>query len=316
MKMKILDFKTIQKLNITPEICLEWAQTIITEKYNSILPAKTSIQFNNDCFFNTMPSLIPDISRFGVKEVSRYPSRNPSLLADIMLYNSNDGELLAIMDGTWITSMRTGAIAALSVNLLKKKITKSYSFIGLGNVARATLLCLNTLLKHEPITVKVLKYKEQHIDFKNRFSTYKNISFEFYESASTLIRESDVVVSCVTVANTYFAYDQDYLTGILVVPVHTKGFQNCDLFFDKIYCDDISHIKDFKYFNQYKYCDEISNVFLKKCNGRISDEERILVYNIGISLHDIYFASKIYDMINDEQNSLSLQPSLTNKYWV
>jgi ornithine cyclodeaminase/alanine dehydrogenase-like protein (mu-crystallin family) len=220
------------------------------------------------------------------------------------------------MDGTWITAMRTGAVAAFSIELLKKSKAMSYSFIGLGNIARATLLCLNALLQNELIIIKLLKYKNQHNDFINRFSIYKNIHFEVYESVGELIRSSDVVVSCVTVTKNNFAEDNDYPRGILVVPVHTMGFQNCDLFFDKIYCDDINHIEDFKYFNQYKSCDEVSNICLGGNTGRTSDDERILVYNIGISLHDIFFASKIFEMIEDHKAIEVTQHSRLEKYWV
>jgi ornithine cyclodeaminase/alanine dehydrogenase-like protein (mu-crystallin family) len=241
----------------------------------------------------------------------------PSLLSDILLYDANTGELLSIMDGTWITAMRTGAVAALSIELLKKNNAVSYSFIGLGNIARTTLLCLNALLQNESIIIKLLKYKNQHNDFINRFSAYKNIRFEVYESVGELICSSDVVVSCVTVTKSNFAEDSDYPRGILIVPVHTMGFKNCDLFFDKIYCDDINHIKDFKYYNQYKNCDEISNIFLERNIGRTSDDERILVYNIGISLHDIFFASKIYEIMNDRQDTIVSLPSpKIPKLWV
>jgi ornithine cyclodeaminase/alanine dehydrogenase-like protein (mu-crystallin family) len=224
------------------------------------------------------------------------------------------------MDGTWITAMRTGAVAAISINLLQNKKTQSYSFIGLGNMARAVLLCLNSIFNEKSIEVKILKYKNQHNEFIARFSSYKNITFKIYNTTSELISSSEVIISCVTVKRTNFADDIIYPDGILVVPVHTMGFQNCDLFFDKIYCDDIDHINGFKYFKQYKNCDEISNILLGKNKGRTSKDERIIVYNIGISLHDIYFASKIYDllrghMLNDKPDIL-LQPIDIPRYWV
>jgi ornithine cyclodeaminase/alanine dehydrogenase-like protein (mu-crystallin family) len=222
------------------------------------------------------------------------------------------------MDGTWITAMRTGAVAAVTCGLLKKQQTKSYSFIGLGNMARAVLLCLNAAAKNEPLEIKLLKYKDQHNDFIKRFSRFKNITFQVYDSVPMLIRNSDVIISCVTIMKTDFTKDTDYSEGVLVIPVHTMGFQNCDLFFDKIYCDDIGHIKNFKYFNRYKNCDEISNIILGRNRGRESEKERIIVYNIGISLHDIFFASKIYDLCGDmpEKKVISLQPPDMERYWV
>ena len=43
----------------------------------------------------------------------------------------------------------------------------------------------------------------------------------------------------------------------------------------------------------------MSNLLLEKNPGRLSDNEKILAYNIGISLHDIYFASRIYDLFTN-----------------
>ena len=43
-----------------------------------------------------------------------------------------------------------------------------------------------------------------------------------------------------------------YRKGCLVIPVHTRGFQNCDLCFDKVYADDTAHVCGFKYFNEFK----------------------------------------------------------------
>ena len=91
--------------------------------------------------------------------------------------------------------------------------------------------------------------------------------------------------------------DTLYKEGILLVPIHTRGFQNCDLFFDHVFADDRGHVCNFKYFNQFRLFNELSEVLLGNIPARQSDAERILSYNIGLGLHDIYFAHKIYQMI-------------------
>ena len=68
-----------------------------------------------------------------------------------------------------------------------------------------------------------------------------------------------------------------------MVPVHTRGFSNCDLFFDKVYGDDTNHICHFKYFNQFKSFSEISDVLTGKALGRENNKERIIAYNIAES---------------------------------
>ena len=103
--------------------------------------------------------------------------------------------------------------------------------------------------------------------------------------------------------------------GVLVVPVHTRGFQNCDLFFDQVFADDVAHVEGFKYFNQFKQFDEFARILLKQNPGRTSDQERILAYNIGIALHDIYFASQVYDKVKDSLPDIS-SDKLSEKFWV
>ena len=144
---------------------------------------------------------------------------------------------------------------------------------------------------------------------------YSNLHFSVCDNTKTLISGSDVVISCITSASGQIATDEEFKPGVTVIPVHTRGFQNCDLFFDKVFADDTDHVKDFKYFKSFKQFDEVSKVLLKKSVGRASEQERILVYNIGISLHDIYFASKIYDLVTNESMQVVLSTN-NNKFWL
>ena len=136
--MKIIDFKTISEQHFSPLQCIEWVEYILKHKYECYLPAKISLSMGHNIFMNTMPSYIPMIQRHGVKLVSRYPDRTPTLLSEIMLYDSTDGTALALMDGTWITAMRTGAVASLAIKTLQRRDARSYAFMGLGNTARST----------------------------------------------------------------------------------------------------------------------------------------------------------------------------------
>ena len=76
-------------------------------------------------------------------------------------------------------------------------------------------------------------------------------------------------------------------------------FLRCHLFFDKIFADDTGHVKDFKNFAKIRYFAEVSAMVNGKAAGRENDRERILAYNIGISIHDINFAARIYQMMKD-----------------
>lgn len=315
--MKIISQQQIRSLNISPTQCVEWVKESFSLKEKSQLPAKISIHPQENDFFNTMPCLLPNpYNYFGVKVVHRIKESIPALGSDLLLYNSLDGELLAMFDADWITTMRTGAVATLAIQTFRKSNAKSYGFIGLGNTGRATMLCLLETEPNVMHNVMLLRYKNQAELFIDRFKNYSNITFTICNDIEEFISKCDVIVSCITEAAGLLCEDNTlYKEGCLVVPVHTRGFQNCDLFFDKVYADDTSHVRGFRYFSQFKQFAEIQEVIEGKKKGRENDTERILSYNIGLGLHDIVYASKIYELLKNKSEDLKIKRE-TEKFWI
>ena len=234
--------------------------------------------------------------------------------------DAETGEFLALMDGTWITTMRTGAVAAHSIMLLGKREFKTIGVMGLGNVLRSTLLILAAKLPERDITIKVLKYKGQEEDLIRRFESFENFHFEVVDTPQKMVKGSDVVLSGATYLPNDICENQYFDEGVLVQPIHTLGFTNCDLFFDKVFADDLGHVKHFKNFDKFRQFAEVCDVVNGLKPGRESDSERILAYNIGISVHDINYAASIYKLM-EEQNLLSKLPDIdlkdpTEKFWV
>lgn len=289
----------ITSLGITPTQCVEWVREAFCMKYESQLPPKISLHPQGNDFFNTMPCLLPSLyDQFGVKIVSRIAGNHPSLHSDLLLYKASTGELQAYFEADWVTQMRTGAVAALAIDTLRNNNAHIYAFVGLGSTATATMECLLPLLNGKQIICKLLRYKQQAEAFVQRFANHKNIEFEIVDTHEDLIRDADVLVSCVTDMNTLFCNEETlFKKGILIVPVHTKGFQNCDLFFDTIVVDDIGHVSGFKNFKSFKQTLEISEILLGRVSARPNSDARILAYNIGLGLHDVFFAHKILELI-------------------
>lgn len=314
--MKIVGFEDIKKLNIDPITCYTWVSEMIEKKSTTILPPKISLSSKEGTFMNTMPCILND-KWAGIKVVNRYPEREPSLEGRIMLLDNSTGEFLALMDATWITAIRTGAVAAHSIIRFAKKNYSTLGIIGLGNTARSTLLILASVESEREFTIKLLKYKDQHLLFAKRFENYKNINFVYVDTVEELVKGTDVVVSCVTYFGDDICSDEYFDEGVLVVPVHTRGFTNCDLFFDKVYADDKGHVHHFKNFSKFKQFAEVSDVVNGLAVGRENDKERILAYNIGLSIHDINFAAHIYDLIKNNNEIVDVDMQNPNlKFWV
>ena len=297
--MKSITNSEIVALNISATKCVDWVREAFVMKSECQLPAKISVHPTGNDFFTTMPCLLPkEYGRFGAKVVSRIVGRVPALKSDMMLFDSNNGELLALVDCDWITAMRTGAVAALAIKTFRNSMAKEYAFIGLGSTARATLTCLLESCKDEQLNIRLFRYKDQAEKIVEEYKDYDNVTFTIVDNTSDLVRGADVVVSCITDASGLLVEDESlFKPGVLVVPVHTRGFQNCDTTFDKVYADDTDHVKGFKYFSEFREFHQIEEVLKGVTPGRESDTERILSYNIGLGLHDVLYASRIYDML-------------------
>lgn len=318
--MKLITFEDIQKLNIEPGECYQWVSEMIADKKSAELPAKISMKPFDGVFCNVMPCILSNsvLGRIGgVKIVTRYPERIPSLDSKLLLFNADSGDFLALMDANWITAMRTGAVAAHSIMLFGKKNFSKIGMLGLGNTARAALLVLVGMVSDREVEIKLLKYKGQEELFAQRFSDYPNLHFTYVDDSRKLIKGSDVIISAATYFEQDICTDDCFDEGVLVVPIHTRGFSNCDLFFDKVYADDYGHVHHFKNFSKFRSFAEVSDVVGGNAAGRERDDERILVYNIGVSMHDINCAAHIYQRIKDRSGLLDLDmKEPENKFWI
>ena len=321
--MKIISFDDVRSLNISPAECYEWVSEMILHKADAVLPAKAHMNMPGNVFCNVMPSLIygSENSYWGAKVVTRYPEREPALDSKILLIDANSGEFLTLMDGNWITAMRTGAVAAHSIINLAKKNYSAIGMIGLGNTARSTMLVLAAMVPDRHLDIKLLRYKTQAELFAERFAEYENLHFTIVDDVRDVVKGSDVVVSCATYFENDICPDDCFDEGVLVVPVHTRGFTNCDLFFDKVFADDTGHVDHFRNFSKFRYFAEVSDVVNGRSAGRENDKERILAYNIGVSIHDMNYAAHIYQMMKERPEVFETLTDAemhdpTEKFWM
>lgn len=304
--MKIIDFKRIKNIkNLNNyKLLYQWVDYALKNKELFVMPNKTRLSQDNGNYFAIMPCLYEKEDLAFVKMIGRHTLINEMdnrsvMMSDILLYNSKTGILKAVLDGEYITTIRTGVVAAHSALLFSKSNYFEIGLIGLGNIMYAFLRCFLANYDNRPLKIKLYKHNKQELRLIKSFANFANISFEIYDDYDSVIRNSDIIVSAVTRIDHDFCNDDVYKPGCTVIPICTLGFQNCDLFFDKIFTDEIEQIRDFKYFNYFKSVSNTSDVLKGEKIGRSDDQERILVYNYGLAIHDLYFASKIYELVDD-----------------
>jgi len=115
------------------------------------MPAKIYLfykKYNGD--LRAMPSYLEELDISAVKIVNVHPDNRtkyglPTVMATIVLVDPKSGAPIAIMGGTTITAMRTGAAGAVAAKYLARKNSKVVGLVGAGMQARTQLMGLLTL---------------------------------------------------------------------------------------------------------------------------------------------------------------------------
>lgn len=94
--------------------------------------------------FLVMPAFIGGMKALGLKVVTVYPKNPekfglPTILATIMLNDPETGGPLAVMDGAYVTAMRTGAVSGVATKYLARRDANVAGIFGAGVQARTQL---------------------------------------------------------------------------------------------------------------------------------------------------------------------------------
>jgi ornithine cyclodeaminase len=110
-------------------------------------PVRSVLQFaTTPRFFALMPAWLPEQTALGAKLVSVVPDNAaaglPTHVAAIALFDPDNGALRALLDGRYITEVRTAAVSLLSVRHLARPDAHRLAIIGSGVQARSHLAFL------------------------------------------------------------------------------------------------------------------------------------------------------------------------------
>ena len=99
------------------------------------VPPRAGARVGERGLLGTMPGYVPGVA-LEVKLVSVFPGNHhhglPSHQGLIMVFDENTGAPLALMDGTYITAIRTGGTAAVAARLLARDDASVLAILGAG----------------------------------------------------------------------------------------------------------------------------------------------------------------------------------------
>jgi alanine dehydrogenase len=110
------------------------------------VPVRLSVPLRHDGTVLTMPAALAGSSSYSVKVVTVAPRNaltgRPVVMGTVLLGDSGTGELLALIDGTALTALRTGAAGGVAARELSRSSACRVALFGAGAQARAQLTAL------------------------------------------------------------------------------------------------------------------------------------------------------------------------------
>jgi ornithine cyclodeaminase len=163
-----------------------------------VQPVRTVIPVDQDGdLLALMPAYVRSPAALGAKLVTKFDHNAqfglPSHLAIIALLDPKTGALTALLDGQFITTMRTAAVSAISADLLAQSDCSTLAIIGSGVQARSHLQALEHVF--ELSHVKVWSPTPSHqFAFLEEMESETQAKLVGADSAEQAVQGADLIV--------------------------------------------------------------------------------------------------------------------------
>ena len=292
----------------------------IYSNHQSNIPLRTNInvpEYNGQCLF--MSGYAAPAKALGVKIVSVYPdniNKNlTSVPATMILVNSETGIVNALIDGTYLTRLRTGAITGLATEILSRKDSQILALFGTGGQAITQFEAILTVRKIELVKVYDLVYeraeefsKKMTNLFSKKFNGVKIIAVKTSDEA---VENADIITTVTTSKRPVFKADK-VKNNVHINGVGSYTPEMCEIpeeiliKANKIYVDTkdgainesgdlIGPIKK-GLIKVEKINGELGEVINGKIKGRESNEEMTFFKTTGSAVLDLVAAQKIFEI--------------------
>jgi len=165
-----------------------------------------------------MPAYLTGSDALGAKIVSVFPANParglPLIHAVVLVVDAETGRPLALMDGTYLTALRTGAASGVATDLLARRDARVAAILGAGAQARTQLEAVCTVRKIEQVWVYDLDRRaaEAYVEEMKGRGPPIPTDISAAGSPAQAMRNADVICTATTSRTPVFA-DADLKPG-------------------------------------------------------------------------------------------------------
>jgi ornithine cyclodeaminase/alanine dehydrogenase-like protein (mu-crystallin family) len=248
---------------------------------------------------------------FGLKAICVFP-QNPSHGKDahqgaVTLFSRETGELLALMNASEITAIRTAAVSAVATRLLAREDAHELAIIGAGVQARThlpALACVRTI-KHVRVVARNFDRAQQFVDeMQSKFL----FPIEPIRKNEDAVRGADLIVTATSslepVINRDWISPGAHVNAIGTHSPNSREIDGATMAASRIFVDRresaLNESGDYLLaakeglVTPESIVGEIGELLIGKKSGRTSDTDITLFKSLGLAIEDVVTADYLY----------------------
>lgn len=283
----------------------------------SEVPLRTNIQVpRHKGALLFMPSYIEELDTGCLKVVNVFPQNVqkglPTTPAQVLLIDATNGLVSAVLDGTYVTQLRTGAATGAAFDVLAKRQCRKGALIGTGGQAAAQLEAMLAVRSLEEVKVFDLSKGrlQAFVEQMNKELSEYGTRILAAQSSDDAVEDADLLI-CVTPSQKPVFDGSKVKAGATVscVGSYQPHMQEMDpvvltrasgIYFDSreavlSEAGDILIPLEQGIIEESDFSGDLGDVLLGKVPGRQSDEDIIVFKTVGIGTQDLVTAKTIYD---------------------
>ena len=316
--MLLLSREDIKKVfSMQDAIAADKQAFVMVSEGKVAVPLRTSIPAPKyDGTFLFMPAYAEGMDTASLKIINIFPHNIdngiPSAPAEVLLIDGKTGVVIAVLDGTYVTQLRTGAASGTAFDILAKRDCKIGALIGTGGQAATQLEGMLAARQLEVVRVYDLNFERTE-----QFAARMEAELKSYGARIIPVKTSDEAIDNADLLITVTPSTKPVFDGtkikagatISCVGAYQHHMQEMDpailpraakIFFDSQEAvlsesGDILIPLEQGIITMADLSGDIGRVIKGEVPGRENDEEIIVFETVGVAAQDLVTAKAIYD---------------------
>lgn len=273
-------------------------RSIAAQRARSPLPGQ-----KNSSAMVLFPGLLADVPAYTVKVHAKFPSFEPAIQGTLHLRDIETGSLLAIMDSTYITAVRTGLAGAIAADVLARSDADTVAIIGAGVQGELQLRSLALVRPLKQVSVYDTVFSKA-ANLASRMSAELGISVTSTASLTAAVAAADIIITA-TWSRAPFLFPDMVQAGTHITTLGPDEPGKCEVDADLIrqslfVCDD----RDLAV-QMGAICGaglgsdaihaELGEIIGQRRSGRITSEQITVYGGVGLAFQDLTAAWQVYN---------------------